>query len=532
MVQIDLKSEGVGMDQGPRSSGGRTTADIRLAIQQSQESIRTLAERYGVNPKTVAKWRARASVEDRKTGPQNPKSTVLSPEQEAIIVAFRRFSRLPLDDCFYVLGGYIPGLTRSSLHRCLRRHGISRLEPGEDEALPAGWFDLHVIDPAPGPGGHHLFLAVDRASKFAFAELLPTATLSTAAGFLRALIAFAPIKVTAVITEPGQPFSAVVPGKPDPFSRACLVAGVEHRPTQPGWSADQLERMDRTIRDATRRRVSGGREDELRRQLAQVIEAYNGGVRFKALGGLTPLAHLRRMPDEALKSLRRPARAAQTQPVDGAARRARDPDGTREAILQAARSCLAQDGPEGLSLSEVARVAGVNRGTAYQHFETREKLINATAEWVSDKLFRAVFGDPQHERPLENVDVAGITDRLANYAMDNPELCRAWLLQVLSSPEPASDLFWREYAGSQARFSQTELAQEHLDAEVLSVIMLAGAFLWPVWARAQSTRTDDLRRFARRFADECLRVSMYGNLRAERYPDIAERLKREAANAA
>src|ERR1700743_386495 len=116
------------MEQGV---GSRTTAEIRLEIQQSRESIRTLAARYGVNPKTIVKWRSRGSVEDRKTGPQNPKSTVLSPEQEAIVVAFRRFSRLPLDDCFYVLGGYIPGLTRSSLHRCLRRHGISRLETGE-----------------------------------------------------------------------------------------------------------------------------------------------------------------------------------------------------------------------------------------------------------------------------------------------------------------------------------------------------------------------------------------------------------------
>src|SRR6201987_6486912 len=76
-------------------------------------------------------------------------------------------------------------------------------------------------------------------------------------------------------------------------------------------------------------------------------------------------------------------------------RRTRDPEGTREAILEAARTRLAADGPEGRSLSEVAHLAGVNRGTAYQHFETREKLIKATAQWVSDKLFRAVFGDPE-----------------------------------------------------------------------------------------------------------------------------------------
>jgi AcrR family transcriptional regulator len=210
-------------------------------------------------------------------------------------------------------------------------------------------------------------------------------------------------------------------------------------------------------------------------------------------------------------------------------RRPRDPDATREAILEAAGARLAIDGPEGLSLSEVAHLAGVNRGTAYQHFETREKLIKATAQWVSDKLFRAVFGDPETigERRVEQVDVAAMTDRLANFAMDNPELCRVWLLQVLSSPDPASDPFWKEYQGSQARFAATELSQPGVDAEALSVIMLAGAFLWPVWARSHAGDETERRGLARRFAQECLRISMYGSLRDERFPEIAERLEAE-----
>src|SRR5271167_4920772 len=96
-------------------------------------------------------------------------------------------------------------------------------------------------------------------------------------------------------------------------------------------------------------------------------------------------------------------------------RRPRDPEATREAILEAARDRLAVVGPEGLSLSEVAHLAGVNRGTAYQHFETREKLVKATANWVSDKLFRAVFGDPATigERQVEQADVPELMDRLA-----------------------------------------------------------------------------------------------------------------------
>jgi AcrR family transcriptional regulator len=207
-------------------------------------------------------------------------------------------------------------------------------------------------------------------------------------------------------------------------------------------------------------------------------------------------------------------------------RRPRDPAATREAILEAARTRLALDGPEGLSLSEVAHLAGVNRGTAYQHFETREKLIQATAEWVSEKLFRAVFGDPATvgERRVEQVDVAELTDRLASFAMDNPELCRVWLLHVLSLKDPSSDPFWKEYVGSQRRFAQTELAQPHVDSEVVSVIMLSGVFMWPVWARAHAAGDAERVALAHRFAQECLRTSMYGTMRADRFPEIAERL--------
>jgi hypothetical protein len=66
-------------------------------------------------------------VADLRTGPKHPCSTVLTVEQEAIIVAFRRHTLLPLEDCLYALQATIPHLTRSSLHRCLEGHGISQL---------------------------------------------------------------------------------------------------------------------------------------------------------------------------------------------------------------------------------------------------------------------------------------------------------------------------------------------------------------------------------------------------------------------
>jgi len=73
-----------------------TTHAIRAAIQRSQASIAELSRTYGLNPETVAKWRKRQSVEDAPMGPKERRSTVLSKEEEALIVAFRRHTLLPL----------------------------------------------------------------------------------------------------------------------------------------------------------------------------------------------------------------------------------------------------------------------------------------------------------------------------------------------------------------------------------------------------------------------------------------------------
>jgi len=80
-----------------------TTEAIRRAIQNSEESLKALSARYGINQKTVAKWRKRTWVADLPTGPKDAKSTVLTLDDEAIIVAFRRHTLLPLDDCLYAL---------------------------------------------------------------------------------------------------------------------------------------------------------------------------------------------------------------------------------------------------------------------------------------------------------------------------------------------------------------------------------------------------------------------------------------------
>ena len=118
-----------------RHGSARTTAAVRRVIRRSQESLQTLAARHGINPKTAAKWRKRATTADAAMGP-TPAATALTVGQEAIAGAFRPHLLLPLDDCLYALQATIPQPARPALHRCSRRHGIRRLPLGEDGQRP------------------------------------------------------------------------------------------------------------------------------------------------------------------------------------------------------------------------------------------------------------------------------------------------------------------------------------------------------------------------------------------------------------
>ena len=131
----------------------RTTPAVRREIQNSQESLMALSQRYGINPKTVEKWRKRDFVHDAPMGPKVVRSKSLSLAEEAIVVAFRVYTQLPLDDCLYSLQEIIPHLSRSSLHRCLQRHGLSKLpkeksstEKKKFKAYPIGYFHVDIAE--------------------------------------------------------------------------------------------------------------------------------------------------------------------------------------------------------------------------------------------------------------------------------------------------------------------------------------------------------------------------------------------------
>ena len=287
-----------------------TTEAVRRAIQHSQKSLRALAEHHGINQKTVAKWRKRSSVADLPTGPKEPRSTVLSIEDEAIVVAFRRHTLLPLDDCLYALQATLPHLTRSSLHRCLQRHGISRLpevagdkpDKRKFKTYPIGYFHIDIAEVRTQQGRLYLFVAIDRTSKFAFVELHEKATMRVASDFLQALIKAVPYKIHTVLTDNGIQFADLPKNRSKPtamwrghpFDRACRQHSIEHRLTKPNhpWTNGQVERMNRTLKEATVQRYYYETHEQLRRHLVDFVMAYNFARRLKTLLGLTPYEYI------------------------------------------------------------------------------------------------------------------------------------------------------------------------------------------------------------------------------------------------
>jgi transposase InsO family protein len=283
----------------------RTTAAVRRAIQQRKESLTKLAKRYNLNPKTVAKWKKRSHVDDAPMGPKQCHSTVWTREEEALVVAFRRHTLLPLDDCLYALQATLPHLTRSALHRCLQRHGISRLpamagdKPGKKkfQAYPIGYFHIDIAEVRTEEGKLSLFVAIDRACKFAYAELHADANKLVAAQFLRNLLAAIPYKIHTVLTDNGIQFTnrkRDIYAFHHIFDRVCQEYGIDHRLTKTNhpWTNGQVERMNRTLKEATVKKYYYETHDHLKAHLHTFLMAYNFAKRLNTLKGLTPYEHI------------------------------------------------------------------------------------------------------------------------------------------------------------------------------------------------------------------------------------------------
>ena len=134
-------------------------------------------------------------------------------------------------------------------------------------------------------------------------------------------------------------------------------------------------------------------------------------------------------------------------------------------------------------------------------------------------MCREVFGRLTSEEG-ELPDSRTVSKNLINFAMENPEFGRAWLFDVLSSSRPASDPFWFMYKSNIDAFADSDKAMPGIDKEVHAVSMLVSVFLWPVWARAHTHSAAGRRKMAKRFMDESIRLTLYGALNQEKFPEL------------
>ena len=287
----------------------RTTPRVRAELQTSQATTRRLAARYGLNPKTVAKWRGRTTTADARMGPARPRSTVLTETEGAIVVAFRRRTLLPLDDVLGCLRETIPKLSRSALHRCLQRHGISRLPQGEEKAskrrrfaeAKIGYVHIDVCELRLAQGKLFMFLAIDRVTKFAHVAFLDANTKANGAAFLREVVEVFPYRLHTVLTDNGMAFADLPKNRgryPEIealfgghiFDRVCDQKGIRHRLTKPyhPWTNGQAERMNRTIKEATTKAFHYPDLKALQAHVLAFVTAYNFAKHLKALRWRTP----------------------------------------------------------------------------------------------------------------------------------------------------------------------------------------------------------------------------------------------------
>ncbi len=278
----------------------RTTPRIRAELKAAQAPANT-----ALTSKTVLKWRNRPETTDAPMRPK-PKSTVLTPAEEAVIVEFRRRTLLPLDDVLGCLKDTIPNLSRSALHRCLQRHGISRLPAGETtekrkrfKTYDIGYVHIDSAELAHADGKLVMFLAIDRASKFTYVEFHEHAGKMEGVAFPRNVVAAFPYKIHKVLTDNGMAFADLPKNREGPtrrflgphiFDRVCLEHGIEHRLTKPyhPWTNGQAERMNRTVKEATVRAFHYDDLNSLKAHVLSFVTAYNLAKHLKALKSKTP----------------------------------------------------------------------------------------------------------------------------------------------------------------------------------------------------------------------------------------------------
>lgn len=305
-----------------------TTPKVRTYIQRSKKRVAELAAELGVSETTIRRWRSRTTVGDHSHTPKTL-MTSFSPMEEALVCELRTELQLPLDDIVEVMRRCVNSkLSRSAIHRCLKRHGLSQTpKPGKPavgvfETATVGFIHIDLKHlPALERRKTYAFVAIDRATRYVYLEIHPRRDADTSAGFLERFLAHFPHAVHTILTDNGSEFTdrfAVdMKDKPrdrpsgrHPFDRLCAERGIHHRLTRPyrPQTNGLVERFNRRIAEAIGREPKRGTARRLFRSqldrdafLNRFVADYNR-TRLKCLGYLAPLQALANLPGPNTKA--------------------------------------------------------------------------------------------------------------------------------------------------------------------------------------------------------------------------------------
>ena len=293
-----------------------TTPAIRDYIRTCGRPVKTLARELNLNVGTVRKWRGRESNQDASHQPHNLQTT-LTRAQEIIVCELRRSLLLSLDDLTAIVKEYInPKASRAGIGRLLAREGISRLKdlmPKEESVeKPKKTFkdyapgfihiDLKTLPKMPDEAAQtYLAVAIDRASRWVYFEILPHKTAENTRAFVEHLLEKCPFKIEKILTDNGKEFTDRFTAQGEreptgnhPFDQACKANDIEHRLSPPyhPQTNGMVERFNGRIAELLRS-TQFRSSKELAVTLSHYLQLYNHQIPQKALGHVSPVQALK-----------------------------------------------------------------------------------------------------------------------------------------------------------------------------------------------------------------------------------------------
>lgn len=184
---------------------------------------------------------------------------------------------------------------------------------------------------------------------------------------------------------------------------------------------------------------------------------------------------------------------------------------------------MAERGPQGLTVSEVAHRAGVNRTTAYQHFRTRDEVVTAVIGRLSADVGRVLEAD---------LSLGDRIDHMVKLHLDRPEIARLWLFQMLSDIPLPEDESWHRFLARMQALAASERTQDGIDAEMLASILLGATLVWSLLARRRPGGPAGTARATERFTRELKRLLAFGALKPADWPALVASLEAEPSGGA